>query len=118
MTLPNNIRIGPLERVVLIYNVLTCEDATNDADQTVRSLVRRLRDDNERVSRKSLEAALYCCNINHEDDKYWHPFKRSFRTLIVDLAKGDWWFDEYYNLIRSNDEKKEVKYGRLTKTRG
>lgn len=118
MSTPNNIRIGLLERVVLIYNVLTCSDAENDAEQTVRSLVRQLRDSNERVSRKSLEAALYCCNINHEDGKYWHPFKKSLRNLIVDLSEGHWWFDEYYNLIRSNEEKKEVKRGRLTKARG
>lgn len=107
-----------LTRVVMIYNVLTCDDASNDTDATVRELVRRLEHGEEKVSKKTVEAALYCCNMNDEDKKFWHPFKRPFRAFVGDVSDGDWWFDEYYNLIRDNDCKKETKNGRTTKARG
>lgn len=118
MSLPNNVRVGLLERVILIQNVLTCSDAENDAEQTVKELVRKLKNNNEKISRQAMESALYCCNMKNEDDSFWHPFKKSFRGFVLDLSQDNWWFDEYYNLMRGNDEKKEVKRGRFTKARG
>lgn len=118
MSRQENFYVGLLNRTVLIYNVVTCDDAKNDAEGTIKGLVSRLEYDRDPVTRKMLEAALYCSNINHEDDKFWHPYKKSFRTFVQELAEDMWWFDEYYNLIRNVDEKKETKNGRVTKARG
>lgn len=118
MSSPSNYAVSLLNRVVLIYNVLTCDDAKNDAGSTIKGLVRMLEYERDPVAKNMMEAALYCSNINHEDDKFWHPYNKSFRTFVQEVAGAQWWFDEYYNLIRSNEEKKETKNGRVTKARG
>lgn len=96
--------VSPLEALVLLQNILNCPDAENDADRTVWELVEEIDTFDGYLSRMILESALYCCNINDEDKKFWHPRSVSFQKFVVDLLPIDQEFDRNYNIIKEKEK--------------
>ena len=108
--------VSPLEAVVLVYNVLSCPDAANDADRTVEELVSEIDTFDGYLSKGVLEAALYCCNLNDEYErkihvtedgtevKFWHPFKVNIERFLTDLLPPGQKFDRYYNILYEEKE--------------
>lgn len=88
---------------VLAYNVMICTDAENDADRTVDELLAALDDNRGWIPRVVLESALYCCNINDEDGKFWHPQVATFPGFIKKVLGTKYHFDRYYNRIIEKD---------------
>lgn len=107
--------IRPLEAIVLIHHVLHCPDAENDAEKTVIELTMELDAWDGYVSKAVLESALYCCNIENEKRKFWHPLKQKFDGFVDELLPVGKHFDRYYNCIY--DKKKDVQDGPDAKTR-
>jgi hypothetical protein len=91
--------ISPLEALVLLRNVMDCPEAGNDADRTVSEICAEIDAFDGYLSRSVLESSLYCCNMQFEDKKFWHPHKWSFDKFVVDLLPLDQQFDKYYNII-------------------
>jgi hypothetical protein len=96
--------ISALETVVLMENVVKCEDANNDADRTVEELISEIDAFDGYVSKTILEAALYCCNIQSEDKKFWHPHGWSFDQFVHELLPKYHEFNKYYNWITRKDK--------------
>lgn len=107
--------ISPLEALVLIHHVVHSEDAENDADRTVSEIVSEIDAFDGYLSKAVLESALYCCNLENEKKKFWHPLNESFDRFLKDVIPRDKHFDRYYNCIY--DKKEESKDGPTTKTR-
>lgn len=105
--------ISPLEAIVLIRNVMDCPDAENDADRTVEELCREIDAFDGYLSKGVLESALYCCNMNQENQtkvpglKFWHPSGRTFDQFVKELLPTTKAFNKYYHFIyeREEDEK-------------
>jgi hypothetical protein len=108
--------ISPLQAVVLIHNVLHCPDAENDADRTVEELVGEIDTFKGSVSKGVLEAALYACNMNDENDrmdkndkdkvpgvKFWHPNDHDFDRFLRDVIPHGQRFHKYYNFLITNE---------------
>jgi hypothetical protein len=102
--------ISPLKAIVLMRNTVECPEAENDAERTVEELMKEIDRLDGYVSMSVLEAALYNCNMNHEDKKFWHPWGWTFDKFIDDLLPADQVFDKDYNRIEDRD-------GLTTKTR-
>lgn len=92
-------RIEPFTAVVLFQNVMTCEDADNDTERTVAELASEINQMRGQLSKGVLESALYCCNINEEDKKFWHPKGYTFEEFLADLLPKPAKFNRYYNVI-------------------
>jgi len=99
-------RLGPLDLVVVLYNIATCQDADCDAVRTQKELLKIIELNNGGFSKTQLESALYCCNINDEDEIFWHPYGKSFDKFLVGAIPRGHRFDKYYNLIEKKKEKK------------
>lgn len=97
--IPYRYKLTPLQAVVLMWHVTQSEDASNDADRTVEEIVRELDSYNGSISKGLLESALYCCNMEAEKGKFWHPLKQPFKTFVQTLLPADLRFDYYYNVI-------------------
>lgn len=97
---PHDFRIGPLQAVVLMWHLTNSEDAENDADNTVGELVRALDDSGGFVPKGLLESALYCCNMEDERKKFWHPLGMPFDRFVNGiLISQSLHFDKYHNVI-------------------
>lgn len=97
---PHAFRIGPLQAVVLMWHLTNSEDAENDADKTVPELVRELDESGGFVPKGLLESALYCCNMEYERGKFWHPLDMPFDRFINGiLISQTLHFDKYRNVI-------------------
>ncbi len=92
-------RVKPSECAVLLHNVLTCDDAENDADRTVDELIAAVDNNRGWIPRAVLESALYCCNMNDEQHKFWHPKQWTFIKFYKDLLGRQLDFNRYYNFI-------------------
>lgn len=104
--LTTKFKVSPLSAVVLLYNVTTCVDAANDADMTVGEIITDIDGAQGMLSKGLLESALYCCNINSEDKKFWHPFGHDIDQFIKSILHPKYFrFDKYYHTIY------EVKLG-------
>lgn len=99
---------------MLIHHVMHCEDAENDADRTVEELATEIDEFDGYLSKAVLESALYCCNMENERKKFWHPLGQRFERFLEDVIPRGKHFDRYRNVIY--DKKEED--GHLTKTRG
>lgn len=96
-------RVSIMQAAVLLHNVGICLDADCDADMTVAELVHELdKTDAYRgyIARPVLESALFCCNVNDEDDEFWHPTGRTFNQFLYDVLPTDVEFDRFYNFLR------------------
>ena len=96
-------RVNPSECAVLLHNVLTCEDAANDADRTVDELIVAIDTTRGWIPRAILESALYCCNMNDEKHIFWHPKQWTFIRFYKSLLGDQHDFDRYYNYILDNN---------------
>lgn len=105
--IPARFQISPLTAVVLLHHVVNCDDADNDADRTVREIAVELDKYRSSIKRAVLESALYCCNMEEERGKFWHPFDHSFNRFIDEILPSDFHFDRYYNQIY--EKKKQAK---------
>lgn len=94
-------RVGHLNTVVLIQNVLSCADADCDADRTVQEIVLGLDQHRGFLARSLLESGLYCCNLNNEAGQFVHPLGRNFTQFLNDTLASDLEFDRFYNIIKS-----------------
>jgi hypothetical protein len=92
--------ISPLEALVLLRNVMDCPDAENDADRTVTEICSEIDSFDGYLGRSVMESALYCSNIQGEDNKFWHPFNWTFDRFVTELLPTDQQFDKYYNIIK------------------
>jgi len=97
-------RVNRLETTVLLHNIFHCEDADNDADRTMEELVSSLEYNRGYVEKSVLESALYCCNMNNEQGKYWHPFRQPIKMFIKTLLGSGFTFDYYYHLINEVED--------------
>jgi len=95
--------ISPLEAVVLLHNVLKCEDAENDADRTVDEIVGEIDDLDGMITKSLLESALYCCNMEDERKQFWHPLKWELKRFVKELLPHKYVFDYYYNRIEEDN---------------
>lgn len=108
--------ISPLEALVLIHHVVHSEDAENDADKTVEEIITEIDAFDGFLSKAVLESALYCCNMEDERNKFWHPQKLSFDRFVKEVLPHDKYFHKYHCVII--DKKEEVDDGNATETRG
>lgn len=99
---------------MLIHHVVHSEDAENDADRTVEEIIADIDAFDGYLTKAVLESALYCCNMENERKKFWHPLKQSFDKFLLDVVPRQKHFDRYYNVIH---EKKEEENGPNAKTR-
>lgn len=98
--LPHSFRISYLNGIILMHHVLHCEDAENDADRTVEELIAQLDESEGFISKSILESALYCCNLESERGKFWHPLGHNFDRFIKSiLIGGGLHYDKYYNTV-------------------
>lgn len=113
MVVPPRFRIDPLTAVVLLHNVIHCEDAENDADRTVDDLTNEINNYQMSLSKEVLESALYACNMSDEFGKgFWHPWKWNFDQFVKHCLKGqEFHFDKYYNQIYAKKKEKESAQG-------
>lgn len=102
--IPNKYQISPIESITLLQNVLTCEEASNDADRTVDEILTELDSRKWYLSKSLLETSLYCCSMNSEQNKFYHPRGWTFAKFLANLIDGDLEFDTYYNFIRMREE--------------
>lgn len=100
---------------MLLHNVLNCEDAENDADRTVAEIVADIDSFDGYISKAVLESSLYCCNMQLEKRKFWHPMKWDFDRFLRELLPKDKMYNKYYNVIVEK-KKKEDKDGSVTET--
>ena len=91
--------VSPLEALVLIHHVIHSDDAENDADRTVEELVAEIDAFDGYLSKGVLESALYCCNMEDEKKKFWHPLKWSFDKFVKDTIPRGQTFNKYYNVL-------------------
>jgi hypothetical protein len=99
-----SVSLRPVDIAVLLHNVYHCPDASNDADHTVNEIVTILNKGAGYLSKDILESALYCCNMNNEQGKFWHPQKISFDSFVKHLLGAKFTYDTYYNLIEAKNE--------------
>ncbi len=106
-------RVTPLQAVILLYHVMISEDAENDADRTVEEIAADIDTFNSYLSKGVLESALYCCNLEDEKGKFWHPWKWPFDKFVRDLIPKDQKFNKYYNVLcEDKDDGPNDKTGR------
>jgi hypothetical protein len=103
--------ISPLESVVLLQNVIQCEDAENDTDRTVEEIINEIDSLDGMITKSLLESALYCCNMEDERKKFWHPHNWDLKRFVKELLPPKYSFDFYYHRIE------EKEYGSNAKTR-
>lgn len=102
-------KVRPLEAVVLMHHIVHCKDAENDADRTVKELITELDTSRGWLSKGLLESALYCCNMENERGKFWHPLGKSFDRFLHGIIPPDLHFDRYYNVIYELRSEKKSK---------
>lgn len=103
---PSHFKVSPLQAVVLLHHVTHSAEASNDADRTVGEIIVEIDESGGMLSKGLLESALYCCNMEAEDGKFWHPLGHNFDRFISGmLINKHLHFDKYYNVIY------EVKHG-------
>lgn len=107
----HRLRVSPLQAVVLLHHVIHCPDASNDADRTVKEIVREIDEYPGHLPKGLLESALYCCNMEDERENFWHPLGQSFDRFVQGIfgTNKQLAFDKYYNVIyeKKNDGPKE-----------
>lgn len=103
--------ISHLEGVVLINNIVHCEEASNDAERTMQELISEIDVNDGHLSKTVLEASLYCCNMQAEDKKFWHPYGWTFDKFVFELLPVRHEFNKYYNWITRKE-----KDGSITET--
>lgn len=93
-------KISRLDSVILMHNVWLCEDNDTHADLTFNELIAALAKGGL-MDEGLLESALYCCNMNFENDKvgFQHPYEADFKTWVQELIGHDYAFDYRYNQI-------------------
>lgn len=94
-----SVSLRPLDIAILLHNVYHCPDASNDADHTIEEIVLTLNKGVGYLTKELLESALYCCNMNNEQGKFWHPQKVQFDSFVKHLLGADFQFNKYYNYI-------------------
>ncbi len=95
----HSLRVTPLQAVVLLWHVIHCEDAENDADRTVAEIIHEIDSYPGHLTKGVLESALYCCNMENERGKFWHPLEHSFDRFLLGILNKQLHFDKYYNVI-------------------
>jgi hypothetical protein len=78
---------------------MLCKDADADADRTVPELLMGYNQYKGFLPKALFESGLYCCNMNAEDGKFWHPLGLQFDTWLREVVAGDCVFHRYYNII-------------------
>ncbi len=96
--------VSPLEAIVLLHHVMYSEDAENDADRTVEELISEIDAFDGYLSKGVLESGLYCCNIEDEKKKFWHPWEWSLDRFVKELLPRGQKFNKYYNVICEENE--------------
>lgn len=96
--------ISPIEALVLLRNILDCPHSSNDTDRTVWELCQEIDAFDGYLGRAVLESALYCCNIQDEDSRFWHPSGWGFEKFVINLLPPDQQFDRYYNIIKDKEK--------------
>lgn len=97
--IPYTYKISPLQAVVLLHHLVNSDDAENDADRTVGEMVAELDGNNGFLSKAVLESALYCCNMEDERGRFWHPLNHNFDRFTAGIIPKSLHFDKYYNVI-------------------
>lgn len=87
-----------------MHNVLHSDDADNDADRTVEEIVAEIDAFDGYLSKGVLESALYCCNIENEKKKFWHPLGWSFDKFLKDVVPKQQKFNKYYNVFLPEEQ--------------
>ena len=113
MVVPPRFRIDPLTAVVLLHHVVNCDDAENDADRTVPELANEINSYQSSLSKELMESALYCCNMENELGRFWHPWRWNFDRFVENCLRShsDLHFDRYYNQIYAKKKKPKVSKG-------
>lgn len=101
------LKVRPSVAVILMHHIIKCDDAENDADRTVKELMDELDFNKGRISKSCMESALYCCNMEDEKGKFWHPLGWSFQKFLNESLAYDLAFDRYYNLIHEKRAKEK-----------
>lgn len=113
--IPSTFKISPLEATVLLWHVLHCEDASNDADRTVMEIASDIDSNRGFLSKGVFESALYCCNMEAEKGKFFHPLGHGFERFLDDVIPHlHLEFHRYYNTIyevRKNGPKAQTTEG-------
>ncbi len=87
-----------------MHHVIHSDDAENDADRTVAEIIAEIDAFDGYLSKGVLESALYCCNIENEKQKFWHPLNWSFEKFLRDVVPKKQKFNSYYNVLMEERE--------------
>lgn len=99
MLAPRKFKLRPSEALVLVHHIVHSPDADNDADRLAVDLIKAIDKGRGWISKAMLEAALYCCNLEDERGKFWHPYGKSFEAFLNQIIPWDQEFNRYYNQI-------------------
>jgi hypothetical protein len=92
-------KVSLFQAMVLLHNLLSCDDGDNDANRTRDELFRELNKKQVHLDKNVLESLLYCSNINDEDDKFWHPMGMKFDKFVKYVLPAKHNFHFIYNFI-------------------
>lgn len=101
-------RLSLLDMLVLLHNVLEgandAEVGYEDAEFTLRELVKKLSRRTYPVRRSALESALWSCNLMDEAGKFWHPDGLTFDEYLKKGLKQrvGTRFDRFYNILKKS----------------
>lgn len=103
--------LTPLDYVVLLGNIVNCEEANYGVERTKTELITALNTSNWKGLREGLfEEALYCCNMNNERGEFYHPLNLNFKIFLSRVIPIEKEFDMFWNLIKDvRSGKKEKK---------
>ena len=94
------VRVTTYQALILLQNILSCSDASNDADRTVPELITELNRVVCTLPTPIVESALYCCNINSKDGKFWHPKEHTFDDFVKRFLPPGREFNREYNYLK------------------
>lgn len=110
----DDIHVTVYQLVILLNNFCTAvadpNIGHNDTDKSIAEVLARYKSARINLTQRDLEDFLYCCNMLHEDGKFWHPTGESFDKFTYDVARN-FKFDKQYNRLIPRDQvgiKKEL----------
>lgn len=89
---------------MLLHHVVHSDDADNDADRVVAEIIEEIDAFDGYLSKGVLESALYCCNLENEKKRFWHPLKWNFDQFLRDVVPKKQLFNRYYNVLVEEKE--------------
>lgn len=96
------LNISLMDIMVLLYHIKVGESVPDvgyeDAERPIEEILEELKRQST-VRHKTLERALWSCNLMDEAGLFWHPEGITFKDMLRRVVPVDYRFDREYNLI-------------------